>query len=353
MHLFFRITILRILPFLLLAALLVGTERLYFRIHTAVIDLGDADHAWLTIPTGAGFNQVKDSLYHHDYVSKKKFFENYVELGKYDHYFKPGRYRLRNRMNARELVDMLIMGFQTPVNVSFHNIRKKEELAGRIARQIEADSLSLLTVLSDNTILSQYDVTPLTVFTLTIPNTYEMWWNSTAEDFMARMATESRKFWKGARTRKADSIGLTIPEVVTLASIIEKETTKNDEKPLIAGVYINRLQKKWPLQADPTLIYAWDDFTINRVLNRHKKINSPYNTYKNRGLPPGPICLPSITSIDAVLNYRDHKNMYFCAKEDFSGYHVFSSTMSEHNRNARRYQEAFNRIKNSELRIQN
>ncbi|MBL7137321.1 MAG: endolytic transglycosylase MltG [Bacteroidales bacterium] len=343
MRLFFRITVLRIIPFLVLATLLVGTERLYFRIHTSVIDLGDADHAWLTIPTGAGFNQVKDSLYYHGYVNKKKFIENYVELGKYDHYFKPGRYRLRNKMSAQELVDMLIRGLQTPVKVSFHNIRNKEELAGRIARQIEADSLSLLKALSDDTFLSQYEVTVLTLFTMTIPNTYEMWWNSTAEDFMARMATESGKFWKGARTQQADSIGLSIPEVVTLASIIEKETAMNDEKPLIAGVYINRLQKKWPLQADPTLIFAWDDFTINRVLNKHKEINSPYNTYKNIGLPPGPICIPSIASIDAVLNYRDHGYMYFCARDDFSGYHVFSTSLNEHNRNARRYQQVFSR----------
>ena len=168
-----------------------------------------------------------------------------------------------------------------------------------------------------------------------------MWWNSTATDFMTRMKRESRKFWEGKRTRQADSIGLTIPEVMTLASIVEKESAKIDEKPLIAGVYMNRLHRQWRLQADPTLIYAWNDFTITRVLNRHKEIDSPYNTYKYRGLPPGPICIPSISSIDAVLNYSNHDYMYFCAKEDFSGYHVYAVSLKEHNRNARRYQKAF------------
>jgi len=346
MQLFIRIVIQRILPFLILALLVIVTERLYFRIHSAVIDLGERDHAWLYIPTGAQFSQVKDSLYSHDLIRRKKLFENYVKLGNYDQFFKPGRYKLKNRMSSRELVDMLIRGLQTPVNVSFHSIRKKEELAGKIARQIETDSLSLLNLFSDKQFLRQYNTTPSTLFTLTIPNTYEMWWNSSAEEFIARMAAESQKFWKGTRTEKADSIGLTIAEVVTLASIIEKETAKNDEKPVIAGVYINRLHKKWPLQADPTLIYAWNDFTISRVLNKHKEINSLYNTYKNAGLPPGPICLPSIASIDAVLNFKSHQYMYFCAREDFSGYHVFSSTLNEHNSHARRYQKALNRIKN-------
>lgn len=343
MRLFFRILFLRLLPFLLVATLLIGLERTYSGFHSAIIDLGDTDHAWLYIPTGAQFDQIKDSLYSHQYISRKKLFENYVELGEYHLRFKPGRYRLENRMSAQDLVDMLIRGLQTPVKVTFHTIRKPEELAGKVAEQIEADSLSLLKLFSDKDFLSQYNADGSTLFTLTIPNTYEMWWNSSAQDFMARMAAESGKFWEGERKKKADSIGLTIPEVVTLASIIEKETAKNDEKPLIAGVYINRLRKKWPLQADPTLIYAMDDFTIKRVLNRHKEIKSPYNTYKFTGLPPGPICLPSISSIDAVLQHKDHPYMYFCAKDDFSGYHVFSTTLKEHNRNARRYQEAYSK----------
>ena len=326
-----RIIFLRFFPFLILVILVVGIERIYNKIHAAIVCLGDAEYAWLYIPTEASFSQIKDSLYHHDMICRKKVFERYIRMGQYDQNFKPGRYRIKNHMSAKDLVNILTRGLQTPVRVSFHHIRTEEELAGKISRQIEADSLSLIKAMQ----------LERNVFTLTIPNTYEMWWNSTATDFMTRMTTESRKFWEGERTQQADSIGLTIPEVVTLASIIEKESAMNDEKSLIAGVYINRLHRRWPLQADPTLIYACNDFTIKRVLNRHKNIDSPYNTYKYTGLPPGPICIPSISSIDAVLNYSNHEYMYFCAKEDFSGYHVYAVSLQEHNRNARRYQRAF------------
>jgi len=326
-----RIIFLRFLPFLIILTLVIGIERIYNKIHSAIVCLGDAEYTSLYIPTGASFSQVKDSLYKYDIICKKKVFEQYIAMRHYDQYFKPGRYRLKNHMTAKDLVNMLIKGLQTPVRVAFHYIRTKEELAGKISRQIEADSLSLLKAMQQEK----------NVFTLTIPNTYEMWWNSTATGFMTRMAKEARKFWDGERTHQADSIGLTIPEVVTLASIVEKESAMNDEKPLIAGVYINRLHRRWPLQADPTLIYAWNDYTIRRVLNRHKEIDSPYNTYKHIGLPPGPICIPSISSIDAVLNYSDHDYMYFCAREDFSGYHVYAVSLKEHSRNARRYQEAF------------
>ncbi|MFH1161400.1 MAG: endolytic transglycosylase MltG [bacterium] len=335
-----RIIFLRFLPFLVLTFLVVGSERLYYRIHASVIDLGEDSAAWLTVPTGAGFKEVKDSLYTHRYISNKQVFEKYVELGNYSSCFKPGKYLLTNRMSTRQLVDMLIRGLQTPVRVTFHNIRTRDELAGKISRQIEADSLSLRNLMFSKDYLKKYNVTPGTVFNLMIPNTYEMWWNSSAEQFFARMYRESQVFWMGKRTRETTSIGLSLSEVVILASIVEKETAMNDEKPVIAGVYMNRLHMRWPLQADPTLIFAWNDFTIKRVLNRHKEIHSPYNTYKHRGLPPAPICIPSIASIDAVLNYRHHNYLYFCARDDFSGYHVFTDNLREHSRNARKYQEA-------------
>ncbi|NQV03498.1 MAG: endolytic transglycosylase MltG [Bacteroidia bacterium] len=311
--------------------MVLGIERIYNKINSDIICLGDSEYSWLYIPTGATFNQVKDSLYKHDMICKKKVFERYIAMRQYDQYFKPGRYKVAEHMSLNELVSMLIRGLQTPVRVAFQHIRKPEELAEKISRQIEADSLSLVKALQQEK----------NIFTITIPNTYEMWWNSTATDFMTRMKSESGKFWEGKRTRLADSIGLTIPEVVTLASIVEKESAKIDEKQVIAGVYMNRLHRRWRLQADPTLIFAWNDFTITRVLNRHKEIDSPYNTYKFRGLPPGPICLPSISSIDAVLNYANHDYMYFCAKEDFSGYHVYAVSLQEHSHNARRYQKAF------------
>jgi UPF0755 protein len=192
--------------------------------------------------------------------------------------------------------------------------------------------------------LSEFGAGPATVFALFIPNTYEFLWNTTADQFIRRMYKERQKFWNDERLTLMSLEGLTIPGVITLSSIIEKETAKNAEKQVIAGVYMNRLRKGWPLQADPTLIFAWNDYTIKRVLNKHKEIDSPYNTYKHTGLPPGPICLPSVSSIDAVLNYEKHDYLYFCAKEDLSGYHNFAVTLAEHNRNAERYQAALKRL---------
>jgi UPF0755 protein len=181
-------------------------------------------------------------------------------------------------------------------------------------------------------------------FVLFIPNTYDFFWNTSADQFIRRMAEEQKKFWNSSRKEKAENAGLDIKNVIILASIVEKETVKDKEKPLIAAVYMNRLKKNWPLQADPTLIYAWNDFSIKRVLNKHKEIDSPYNTYLHTGLPPGPICLPSVSSIDAVLNHAANDFIYFCAKEDLSGYHNFAVTLDEHNRNAARYQAALKKL---------
>jgi len=304
------------------------------------IDLHGEKSAILLIPTGATFGTLKDSLYKKDYIRNRKSFEWTSSRKGLDQRVRPGRYRLQAGMSNGELVDLLRSGKQEPVQLMFQNARTPAELAGLVSRQIEADSVSLQRIMKDGEFLGKFGVTPGTIFTITIPNTYEFYWNTSARGFITRMAGEARKFWKGSRQRKADSIGLTVAQVVALASIVEKETSRNSEKAVIAGVYINRLRKGMPLQADPTLIFAWNDYSIKRVLNKHKEINSPYNTYRHAGLPPGPICLPSISSIDAVLNYRKHGYYYFCAKEDFSGYHNFARTLDEHNRNAARYQRA-------------
>jgi UPF0755 protein len=176
-----------------------------------------------------------------------------------------------------------------------------------------------------------------------IPNTYEVYYNITPAQLIDRMHDEYELFWNEERRKKAEAIGLTTVEVSVLASIVQAETIKRDEAPVIAGLYINRLKKGIPLQADPTLVYAVGDFTLKRVLNEHKEVDSPYNTYKYRGLPPGPINMPEITSIDAVLNYKPSNYLYMCAREDFSGYHNFTSNLAEHNRNAHRYQQALSR----------
>jgi len=270
-----------------------------------------------------------------EWVARRKHYENKI---------RPGRYRIRNGMSNNELINLLRSGKQEPVRVTFQNIRNREDLAGKISRQIEADSLSLLELLGNADYLKQYGVDPLNSFVLFIPNTYEFYWNTTADQFIRRMSREKSKFWNDTRKDKCRITGFSVPQVVILASIVEKETAKDKEKPLIAGVYINRLRKGWPLQADPTIIFAWTDYSIKRVKNEHLQINSLFNTYSHKGLPPGPICLPSIASLEAVLNYDQHDYMFFCAKDDLSGYHVFASNLAEHNRNAKKYQAAIKKL---------
>ncbi len=195
------------------------------------------------------------------------------------------------------------------------------------------------------TVLATIKLSPESASSIYIPNTYEFYWNTLAEGFVKRMHEEYLRFWNADRKSKAVELDMTVPEVITLASIVEKESNKNDEKPIIAGVYINRLEKGWRLQADPTLIYALNDYSIKRVLNVHLDYDSPYNTYKYGGLPPGPICIPSISSVDAVLNNKNEGYLYFCAKDDLSGYHAFAKTNRQHNRNAKKYQAALNKMR--------
>ena len=216
-------------------------------------------------------------------------------------------------------------------------------LAGRISRQIEADSIAIVRLLNNTDSLAAWGFNLQTIPALFLPNTYEFYWNTDAWQFTKKMRQEYDKYWTEERKDKAKAIGLSPIQVSILASIVDKETNKTDEMARIAGVYLNRLRDGWLLQADPTLVFAIGDFEIRRVLNIHKEVESPYNTYKYKGLPPGPICIPSLQSINAVLNAEKHNYYYFCAKEDFSGYHVFAKTLTEHNRNAQRYQHALSR----------
>ena len=239
-----------------------------------------------------------------------------------------------------DVVNMLRSGAQKPVRLIFNNTRTLQDLAGRIAGQIEADSITLLTHLTAPETAKKYNLTQEEVIGLFIPNTYEVWWNISPEALTDRMAKEWKRFWNEERTKRLSRTKLSKMEVITLASIVYEETKNVGEMPKIAGVYINRLRRGMPLQACPTAKYAVGDFTIKRVLHKHTQVKSPYNTYLNKGLTPGPICTPSIAAIDAVLNYSDHSYLYFCAKEDFSGTHYFSKTLSEHNRYAARYTKA-------------
>jgi UPF0755 protein len=256
---------------------------------------------------------------------------------------KPGRYKLDKGMNNRAIINMLKAGNQDPVMLKFQNIRKKENFAGFLSRNLEPDSLTFIKLLDSAALIEKYGFSRDNSYVMFIPNTYEMYWNISAADFFERMHSEYEKFWNTERKQKAAALNLSPAQVSVLASIVDAEALYDKEMPIIAGLYLNRLNKGILLQADPTVIYANDDFTVKRVTNALLRVQSPYNTYKFAGLPPGPIMMPSINAINAVLN-RDHNDyIYMCAKEDFSGYHNFAVTVQDHERNAKKYREALNK----------
>lgn len=333
------IVILVILAVLMVVAILAGF-RIYNKVMRPNVMTPDQKEFSLYIPTGADFGQVKDSLYAHNLIKDPSSFEWVAKRKDYAGRVKPGRYVLRNGMSNNQLINMLRGGLQTPVKVTFNNMRDVRILAGRVATQIESDSAAIVAYLEDADNLNRLGFNAQTIPAMFLPNTYEFYWNTDAEKFVEKMKGEYDKFWNAERLEKAKAKGLSPVQVSILASIVDKETNKTDEMARIAGVYLNRLRSGWLLQADPTLVFAVGDFELKRVLNIHKEVESPYNTYKYAGLPPGPICIPSLQSINAVLNAEKHNYYYFCAKEDFSGYHVFAKTLAEHNRNAQRYQRA-------------
>jgi len=271
-------------------------------------------------------------------------FKQVAQFMKYPGVMKTGRYAIDPGMNNLDLIRRLRNGSQEPVKITFNNIRIKRDLANRLSEQLMINSDELLTLMEDASFCESLGFTPQSIKTMFIPNTYEVYWNISAENLMQRMKREYDAFWNESRRNKANRIGISTMEVAILASIVEEESAVKDEYPVIAGLYINRLHKGIPLQADPTVKYALGNFALQRVLNEHLRVESPYNTYLNSGLPPGPIRIPSITGIDAVLNYDKHNYLYMCAKEDFSGRHNFAVTLAEHNRNANRYRAALNQL---------
>ena len=317
----------------------------YRIIYKPNVSLNGKKSTYIYIPTGATFEVVKTVLYNNNFISNHASFEWLAERKHYTRKIKPGKYFIKDDMSNNELIDLLRSGKQEPVRVTFTTARTKGELVAKIHGQLEADSSELIALFNDDAYLNKYGLNKENILTLFIPNTYEFYWNTSAKKFIDKMADEYKKFWTAERKAKANSIGYSQTEISVLASIVQSETYVDKEKPMIAGVYMNRLNKRMPLQADPTLIWALGDFTIKRVLSAYKEIDSPYNTYRNLGLPPGPICLPSVTSLDAVLNYKKHNYIYFCAKEDFSGYSNFARTYEQHLQNARRYQQALNKRK--------
>ncbi|GEC73312.1 UPF0755 protein [Flavobacterium flevense] len=302
------------------------------------------DEVYVHVPTDATYQQVLDSMA--VYVTNVDRFEMVANKMNYPENVKSGRFLLTKGMNSYELVKS--MRSNVPVKLAFNNQERVENLAGRVGSQIEADSVSLLNAFKDSVFLKENGFTEENVLAMFIPNTYEVYWNTSAVKFRDKMIKEYRNFWNEERVSKAKKQGFTAVEATVLASIVHKESVKKDERPRIAGVYLNRLRLGMPLQADPTVIYAKkkndNDFNqvIKRVFYNDLFLNSPYNTYKVVGLPPGPIAMPDITALEAVLNPEKHDFIYFCASVDRFGYHEFAATLQEHNVNAKKYSNWIN-----------
>lgn len=299
---------------------------------------------YVQVPTGSSYEEVKKIL--EPLVENMNRFEMVANKRSYPENVKPGRFLLTNGMNSYQLVKALRSN--VPVKLAFNNQERLENFAGRVGSQIEPDSLTLLKTFKDSTFLKENGFTDENVLVVFIPNTYEVYWNISAEKFRDKMIKEYRNFWNKERTDKAAKQGLTPVEATILASIVHKESVKKDERPRIAGVYLNRMKLEMPLQADPTVIFAKkkkdNDFDqiIKRVFYNDLFLNSPYNTYKVIGLPPGPIAMPDITALEAVLAPEKHDFIYFCASVDRFGYHEFAATLPEHNVNAKKYSDWIN-----------
>ena len=301
---------------------------------------------YVLVHRGATWKAVLDSVDKTRTVVDPLSLHFVARLMKYDRpgAVKPGRYELKDGYTNRQLIAILRAGIQSPLRLTFANVRLRHELAVKLSHQIDARPAQIDSLLSSPAYTRSLGFDTTTVLTMFIPNTYELYWNTSANNLMQRLKKEYEKFWTPARDAAREKEHLTRAQVSTLASIVEAEQQQHaDERPRIAAVYLNRLKKGMKLQADPTVVYANRDFTIKRVLNVHLQKDSPYNTYKYAGLPPGPIDLPSIASIDAVLHPEENNYLYFCAKDDFSGYHAFAANEAQHILNAHRYQAALNR----------
>ena len=307
-----------------------------------------------TVVTDDGILYIRDSnsvaqvfkiLRSRGYIKNPNTLSSVAKLKKFSSSVKSGKYKIRDGMNNNELVNMFRAGNQVPVHFTFNNMRTIEEFADEAQEELAVSKDELMALLTDSDVLAELGFNSNTILAMFIPNTYEIYWNIPAIDLLKRMKKEYARFWNENRMAKAREIGLSPEEVITLASIIEEETVKAEEYPVIAGVYMNRLNKGIKLDACPTLKFVLGDFTISRILDRHMQIDSPYNTYMYAGLPPGPIRMASIKVIDSVLNYQKHDYLFFCAKSDFSGYHNFSRTLRQHNAYAREYHRELNKRK--------
>ncbi len=302
--------------------------------------LVDREDQMFIVRNGYTYRQVQEDLAKGRFVNDFVSFSFLARLMDYDKEIKPGRYLLERNMTNVAAIRVLRAGIQEPVNITFTHVRLLSELGDKITKNTGVSSGEFYEALDEFVATNNEGFTKETILCMFLPNTYEVYFNVSPEGLVERMRTEYKKFWNEKRLESAKKIELTPIEVSILASIVQAETVKQDEAPIIAGLYINRMKKDMALQADPTLVFAVGDFTLKRVLNEHKEVNSPYNTYTHTGLPPGPINMPRIAIIDAVLEYANHNYIYMCAREDFSGYHNFAGTLTEHSKNARKYQTA-------------
>jgi UPF0755 protein len=299
------------------------------------------EEAYIYIPTNASYQEVREQL--EPLLIDMSTFDALATQKKYTTNLKAGKYVIKKGMNNNDIINSIRIGNQ-PIKLSFNNQESLEKLAGRVSQQIEADSLSLFKAMTNSNFLNSNGFSEKTALGMYIPNSYEVFWNTSGEEFRDRMLKEYKRFWNSERNEKAKAIGLSKDEIMTLASIVYEESKQPSEQPRIAGVYMNRIKIGMPLQADPTLKFAayqlpeYKNTVIKRVLNVHKEIESPYNTYKYAGLPPGLIAMPDISAIDAVLNFEKHNYLYFAANAKKPGFHKFAKTLAQHNVNAREYQ---------------
>ncbi len=297
---------------------------------------------YLYIKTGSTYNDVLNALKNGKFIKDINSFDLVARKANYHNKIKAGKYKISNHQSNYTIVKMLRSGKQESVKFTFNKLRTKNDFIQYANNKLEADELVLQRIFIDTTYLKQFGLDTNTAMCALIPDTYEFWWNTSAENLYKKLAKYYADFWTDSRRGKAIKLGLTPQQVITLSSIVEEETNQHTEKSKIASVYLNRLKKGMKLQADPTVKFALNDFAIKRITNNHLNVSSPYNTYQNLGLPPGPICTPSKISIDAVLNAETTNYLYFCAKSDFSGYHTFAATYDAHLKNAQEYWKALN-----------
>lgn len=299
----------------------------------------------LYIPTGATYEMLLDSIVKYNFVENINNFKTVAQWLKLEQNIKPGKYVIRHNENNYYFIKRLMRGQHYPVKFTFNNIRTREQLIEKVGNNFLFEPEELNQLLQNSTFVNHYGLNLETILTLFIPDTYEIYYDISAEEFCDRLYYYYQQFWNEKRINQAKAIGLSPTEVSILASIIDEESAKSSEKPIIAGLYLNRLKKGMLLQADPTVKFAVGDITLKRILFTHTKFDSPYNTYLYPGLPPGPLRIPEKQTLEAVLNYTQHHYLYMCAKEDLSGYHNFATTLEEHNRNAAKYHQALNNRK--------